>query len=222
MYTGRLSSYYYRRFDQALEKTQPETTDDVLILGGGTGVFALSIGQLVNNVHLTDIPREDPPFATARKLFARSHIDDTSVRYVSADATELPYSDNEFDIVFALDVLEHIPDEYEAVAEIERVAKECGTAVVSAPIEVGVPLLIREAYRFVDGRRRHTRSLRELVSGIIGHPIAEAPGRHRGYDYRSTIRQLDICFDTVEIEYCPLPPAKWLNPTAIVTAQNKN
>jgi ubiquinone/menaquinone biosynthesis C-methylase UbiE len=219
MYTGRLSSYYYRRFDQALNEAKPDDADDVLIIGGGTGVFALSIGQIVNSVHLTDIPREDPPFATAQKLFAQSNIDDSSISYVSADATELPYPDDEFDILFALDVLEHIPNEDEAVAEMGRVIKRSGMSVVSAPIEIGLPLLVRETYRFIDGRRRHTQSFRELLSGIIGDPTVESPGYHRGYDYRSTINRLQSNFDDVSVNYCPLPPLKWINPTAIITAQ---
>lgn len=221
MYTGPLSKYYYKRLDQSLQRIQPDLTDSVLIIGGGTGVFALSVAPFVDNLQFTDIPRENPPFATAKQLFQRSGVDDSAVDFLSADATELPYDRCEFDAVFALDVLEHIPNEDEAVNEIGRVTKNNGKAIVSAPIEVGVPLLVRETYRFLDGNRRHTKSLNELVSGVIGSPNVDDPGRHRGYDYRKTVSKLEDLFSGVRVDYCPVPVAKWLNPTAIIIASNE-
>ncbi|WP_440764714.1 class I SAM-dependent methyltransferase [Natronorubrum sp. DTA7] len=220
MYTGMLSKYYYKRFDYALRQAQLKPSDSVLIIGGGTGVFALTVAPLVNNLQFTDVPRENPPFATAKKLFQHSGINDSAVDFLSADATELPYGKCEFDVVFALDVLEHIPNEDAAISEIGRVTKTDGKAIVSAPIEVGVPLLVRETYRFLDGGRRHTKSLNELVSGVVGSPNIDESGRHRGYDYRETVSKLEDLFNGVWVDYCPVPIAKWLNPTAIITANH--
>lgn len=50
MYTGRLSSYYYARFDYALEQAQLSKADSVLMLGGGTGVFALSVAPICSSL----------------------------------------------------------------------------------------------------------------------------------------------------------------------------
>lgn len=222
MYTGRLSRYYYARFDQALEKAKLSEEDRVLILGGGTGVFALSVAPLVKNVQFTDIPRETPPFSTPKKIFEYSNIDDSNVEFVPADATNLQYRSGTFDVVFALDVLEHIPDERAAVREIGRVTKEEGRAVVSAPVEVGVPELIRETYRFIDGNRRQTESLTELLQNVFGSPTISEPGNHRGYDYRVTIELLEKAFGWTSVEYCPFPRAKWLNPTALITSSHSS
>lgn len=218
MYTGRLSKYYYRRFDYALEQAKLTDTDRILILGGGTGVFALSTAPLVDETHFTDLPRENPPFTTAQKLFQESGISDSNVEYTTGDATNLQYKKNSFDVVFALDVLEHIPDESAVIDEIQRVVVPGGRAVISAPIEVGLPLLVRETYRFIDGYRRHTESFSELYQGVSGSPSVDTPGKHRGYDYRGTINQLSQVFRNVSIKYCPVPQLKMLNPTAVITA----
>lgn len=133
--------------------------------------------------------------------------------------TELPYCSNIFDSVFALDVLEHVPDERSAITEIARITADDGTAIVSAPIEVGPPVLIREGYRLFDGDRRHTESFGELWNVFTGDPSLETNDGHRGYDYRQTVRWMREDFNEVSIEYCPWPKlGNSFNPTAIISA----
>ena len=45
----------------------------------------------------------------------------------------LPYRSNIFDLVSALDVLEHVADDGKAIKEIKRVMKEDGMSVISVP-----------------------------------------------------------------------------------------
>jgi SAM-dependent methyltransferase len=52
---------------------------------------------------------------------------------VQASATEMPFPDNHFDGIVALDVLEHIDDHEGAAREIQRVLKPGGTLVVTVP-----------------------------------------------------------------------------------------
>ncbi|WP_081603636.1 class I SAM-dependent methyltransferase [Natronorubrum tibetense] len=220
MYSGRFSKYYYRRFDQALEAAQSAKDETVLEIGGGTGVFLLSLSEIYSDVHFTDISREHPPFSTARRLLNLAGTTDDNVKYAVADATTLPYQSNTFDSVFVLDVLEHIPDERNAISEIARVTAKGGRAIVSAPIEVGLPIMVREGYRLIDGNRRHTESLRELLSAAVGRPSLETNDQHRGYDYRQTMKWLKEDFEKVSVEYCPWPAlGSQFNPTAIITAE---
>ncbi|MDL2341613.1 MAG: class I SAM-dependent methyltransferase [Patescibacteria group bacterium] len=46
---------------------------------------------------------------------------------------ELPYNDNEFDIIVALDVLEHIEDDSKALNEWRRVLKPRGNILITVP-----------------------------------------------------------------------------------------
>lgn len=219
MYSGHLSEYYYRRFDHVLNYAQVQRDETVLEIGGGTGVFLLSLTQLCSDIHFSDISRETPLFSTPKELLDLAGVSNTEINYTAADVTELPYCSDTFDSVFVLDVLEHVPNERRAVAEIARVTADDGTAIISAPIEVGAPALVREGYRLFDGNRRHTESLGELWNAFIGNPILETNEGHRGYDYRQTIRWMREEFDQVSVEYCPWPKlGSSFNPTAIISA----
>src|SRR5262245_38860094 len=50
------------------------------------------------------------------------------------DLTALPYPDADFDVVIANHVLEHVADESRALAEIRRVVRPGGWAMLSVPI----------------------------------------------------------------------------------------
>jgi SAM-dependent methyltransferase len=52
---------------------------------------------------------------------------------VGADALHLPFRDGQFDYLFALDVLEHLPDDYAAVKEWARMLKPGGQLILNIP-----------------------------------------------------------------------------------------
>ncbi|WP_405564657.1 class I SAM-dependent methyltransferase [Polaribacter sp. Asnod6-C07] len=52
---------------------------------------------------------------------------------VKADICDLPFKDNEFDVVFCNHVLEHIPDDKKAMQELYRVLKKGGFGIFQIP-----------------------------------------------------------------------------------------
>ncbi|WP_083139543.1 methyltransferase domain-containing protein [Polaribacter reichenbachii] len=52
---------------------------------------------------------------------------------VKADICDLPFKDNEFDVVFCNHVLEHIPDDKKAMQELFRVLKKGGFGIFQIP-----------------------------------------------------------------------------------------
>ncbi|WP_067814515.1 class I SAM-dependent methyltransferase [Nocardia inohanensis] len=52
---------------------------------------------------------------------------------VRGDALDLPYGDGEFDVVIASEILEHIPSDAQAIAELIRVLRPGGMLAVTVP-----------------------------------------------------------------------------------------
>ncbi len=50
-----------------------------------------------------------------------------------ADATALPFKDESFDLVIAMDILEHLKNDAKGCSEIERVLVPGGTAIITVP-----------------------------------------------------------------------------------------
>jgi len=60
-------------------------------------------------------------------------IKDCGAGVVQGDAMRLPFGDGAFDRVIAAEVLEHIPDDSSAMAELSRVLRAGGTMAVTVP-----------------------------------------------------------------------------------------
>lgn len=66
-------------------------------------------------------------------LHSMDQVDGGSWLTSKADVTKLPFGDEAFDLVICSEVLEHIPDNHAAVAELVRVLKPGKDLIVSVP-----------------------------------------------------------------------------------------
>lgn len=93
-----------------------------------------------------------------------------SAKVVVGDALSLPYADETFDCVIASEILEHVPEDDAAVAELIRVLKVGGTLVVSVPrwLPERVCWLLSEEYHSNEGghvRIYRASQLRDKITG---------------------------------------------------------
>jgi SAM-dependent methyltransferase len=91
--------------------------------------------------------------ARALSQAVRSHPAVRSYRSADAEMTgvddvidiqALPYPDHSFDWVFCSHVLEHVPDDVQALRELQRVLKPNGRAVVLAPVSLHLDATIED------------------------------------------------------------------------------
>jgi SAM-dependent methyltransferase len=93
---------------------------------------------------------------------------------VAADLTRLPFATGRFDLVLCSHVLEHIPDDAAAIAEIARVLRPGGRAVVMVPYDPKGPT--QEGRAIADPRQR---------LALFGHPYH---WRINGNDFPDRLR----------------------------------
>jgi SAM-dependent methyltransferase len=84
------------------------------------------------------------------------------------DALEMPFADEEFDRVVAAEVLEHIPDDARAIAELVRVLRPGGTIAVTVPrwLPEKVCWALSDAYHEVEGGHVRIYTGHELVGKL--------------------------------------------------------
>ena len=95
-----------------------------LEIGAGTGYFSLNLLQtgVVREATCTDISP-----GMLETLEANAHTLGLDVETAVADAAELPFDDESFDLVLGHAVLHHLPDLDRAFAEFHRVLRPGGT-----------------------------------------------------------------------------------------------
>lgn len=102
----------------------------VLDCGTGTGSFSAAFARVWSGpIDLSGIDASQEMLWEAETRYSREGI---TVDLRCADASNLPYLDNEFDIVMTAHVLEHLPNPKKALKELKRVLKPGGYLVIGA------------------------------------------------------------------------------------------
>jgi SAM-dependent methyltransferase len=123
-----------------------------------------------------------------------------------------------FDYVFCLEVFEHLPERetVEAIAEIHRLLKPDGIAVIGVPHELFLPALLKGLFRMCRRYGDFDASASNIFAAVLGRPplrrpIAEiSPGipyhfHHLGFDYRALERTLQQHLQLAKKWFSPFP-----------------
>ena len=127
MYFGRIKNIIqtFLKFNKNFQK--------ILDIGGGFGLFSLNfkLNFLKSEVYILDkmLIEEIKEFLTKNHIL---RVKD----YIQGDIEEkTQFKDNNFDVIFALDVIEHLDNPSRALDEILRILKINGLLFISVPIE---------------------------------------------------------------------------------------
>lgn len=106
----------------------------------------------------------------------------------NGDATRLPFPDATFDHVIASEVMEHIPDDGAAIAELTRVLRPGGTIAVTVPawLPERICWLLSDEYHAPKAAGGHVRIYTEveLRARMVGAGL-EPTGSHRAHALHS-------------------------------------
>jgi 2-polyprenyl-3-methyl-5-hydroxy-6-metoxy-1,4-benzoquinol methylase len=102
--------------------------ESLLDVGCGEGVLTLEWAERLGSRRVVGIDLPDPKLEAEWRTRERPNLE-----FVTARGETLPFAENEFDLVTAIEALEHIPDPERTVAEMVRVAKRY--LLVSVPRE---------------------------------------------------------------------------------------
>ncbi len=91
------------------------TGKDVLEVGCGTGLIMKRVAAFARDVRGVDL---------SSKMLA--HAQERGLNVQQASATDLPFSDNSFDVTYSFKVLSHVPQIDSALSEMARVTRPGG------------------------------------------------------------------------------------------------
>jgi SAM-dependent methyltransferase len=99
---------------------------------------------------------------------------------MAADATRLPFPDGSFDVVIAAEILEHLPDDAAALAEIARVLRPGGTVAVTVPAWFPERICWALSREYHEVRGGHVRifTRAELAAKLAAAGLAPAGAHH--------------------------------------------
>ena len=109
----RLVQRFLRTLDDLLPDRPPRR---ILEVGVGEGEISSRVRERYPSADVVGIDLHDD--ALAAEWAARGHVG------TFADVTRLPFPDGAFDLVLGIEVLEHVPDPAQALAEVKRVGRE--------------------------------------------------------------------------------------------------
>jgi 2-polyprenyl-3-methyl-5-hydroxy-6-metoxy-1,4-benzoquinol methylase len=121
----RLMSGFESALDELFAIAAPAS---VLDIGCGEGVLTEQWAQRLGDRRVVGFDLDDPKLAAQWAARGRPNL-----QFQIGDAKQLPYRGGEFDMVAAIEALEHIPDPDHVVAEMARVA--ASHLLVSVPHE---------------------------------------------------------------------------------------
>jgi len=108
----------------------------VLDIGCGAGRHAYELYRRGAQVVAADLNGDE--LGPVNGMFAAMKAEEdipsqAGAQAVSADMTNMPFPDNSFDKVIASEILEHVPNDRQAMAEIARVLRPGGVASITVP-----------------------------------------------------------------------------------------
>jgi 2-polyprenyl-3-methyl-5-hydroxy-6-metoxy-1,4-benzoquinol methylase len=124
----RLMGEFANTLGELFDRAGGGGIESLLDVGCGEGVLTFEWAQRLGDRPVVGLDLADPKLESEWRARRRPNL-----RFVAGRAERLPFADGEFDLVAAIETLEHVPDPERTLAEMARVAS--GHLLVSVPRE---------------------------------------------------------------------------------------
>jgi 2-polyprenyl-3-methyl-5-hydroxy-6-metoxy-1,4-benzoquinol methylase len=121
----RLMAGFQRCLDELVERAAP---DSLLDVGCGEGLLVQRVAQRLPAARVVGVDLEERSIQAGWSRFEAPNLE-----YRAMDGRTLPFADDEFHTVSAIELLEHVPDPHAMLCEMSRCARR--HLLVSVPRE---------------------------------------------------------------------------------------
>jgi 2-polyprenyl-3-methyl-5-hydroxy-6-metoxy-1,4-benzoquinol methylase len=213
-----------RRFDAAVSLCRGFAGKRILDYGCGDGTFlALTMMNGAAPAAAVGAERFGYTVDECRERF----LSEPRISFVEIASLDSPDHARRYDAVFCMEVLEHVFDWEPELARLSRLLSPGGTLVVSVPVEIGVPVIIKQIVRTVAGWRHvgyypgtTPYSWRELAAAVfagatqhVERPVLDVGDGpchdHKGFNWRVLRERLTRQFEVTRVVASPF---SWLGP----------
>ncbi len=130
-----------------LAKSNQNQVKRVVDLGCGPGTNLFDVydaSEHFTNVQWfgLDLNQREAAEGASRSAYRTKERGKQAVHFMSGDIFKLPFADNSIDILISSEVVEHLPDPVPALAEMQRVLKPSGYAMVTTPNPRNLPEMV--------------------------------------------------------------------------------
>lgn len=158
------------------EKARNNKTLKILDVGCSSAILTAQVAKILPKSKVTGLDSYKEAIVFARKKYPH-------ISFVVADAHKIPFKNKVFDIVICTETLEHVVDPKHVLAEIKRVLKKDGHAIVS--MDSG-SLLFRTIWFFwtkTTGKVWENAHLHEFNTKLLGNLIKKAGFKIKKKDF---------------------------------------
>ncbi len=141
MYFGRIKNLIKKIFN--MNKKFPKVLD----VGGGFGLFSANFKKNFpkSEVHLLDILSNEIMNLISKILATKLRLN-LKYHYEIDIQEKIPFKEKTFDLIFALDILEHVNNPETSLMELIRILKDNGYIFISVPTESKLLQFFRNIY----------------------------------------------------------------------------
>ncbi|RSK40268.1 class I SAM-dependent methyltransferase [Mangrovimonas spongiae] len=159
---------HQKRLDMAVKLIDLKQDESLIDYGTGDGYLLKLIYTKLKNKQLYGFDPVDDMFEELKQTIATYSLQDVSI---TKNLNTL--ENKKFDVVSCQEVLEHFSatKQQEHLKNISNLLKDNGRVVISVPLEIGFPSLVKNSIRFLVGQSKAEATFKNIVKSFLGLEI---------------------------------------------------